>query len=82
MFHKITKWTTHQLATIPIKWRDLFKNITAYDFNPKICKNINNTSNEKLTKYGGNLLIVLKNILNDENKKKEFLSLNMSFNRE
>ena len=61
------------LATIPIKWGDFFKDISAYDFDPKFCKNINTTNNEKLTKYGGNLPVVLKNILNDENAKKEFL---------
>ena len=61
------------LATIPIKWGDFFKNISSYDFDPKFCKNINTTGNEKLTKYGGNLPVVLKNILNDENDKKEFL---------
>ncbi|MBQ8017219.1 MAG: AAA family ATPase [Methanobrevibacter sp.] len=61
------------LATIPVKWGDFFKNISSYDFDPKFCKNINTTGNEKLTKYGGNLPIVLKNILNDENRKKEFL---------
>ena len=61
------------LATIPIKWGDFFKDISVYDFDPKFCKNINTTSNEKLTKYGGNLPVVLKNILNNENAKKEFL---------
>ena len=61
------------LATIPIKWGDFFKNISSYDFDPKFCKSINTTGNEKLTKYGGNLPVVLKNILNDENDKKEFL---------
>ncbi len=61
------------LATIPIKWGDFFKNISLYDFDPKFCKNIDATNNEKLTKHGGNLPAVLKNILNDENKKKEFL---------
>jgi len=61
------------LATIPIKWGDFFKNISSYDFDPKFCKNINATGNEKLTKHGGNLPVVLKNILNDENDKKEFL---------
>ena len=61
------------LATIPIKWGDFFKNISIYDFDPKFCKNINVTNNEKLTKHGGNLPVVLKNILNDKNKKKEFL---------
>ena len=61
------------LATIPIKWGDFSKNISAYDFDPKFLKNINLTNNEKLTKHGGNLPIVLKNILNDENAKKEFL---------
>ena len=61
------------LATIPIKWGELFKKISAYDFDPKFCKSINTNNNEKLTKYGGNLPIVLKNILNDENDKKEFL---------
>ena len=61
------------LATIPIKWGDFFKNILSYDFDPKICKNINTTGNEKLTKYGENLPAVLKNILNDKNDKKEFL---------
>lgn len=61
------------LATIPVKWGDFFKNISSYDFDPKFCKNINTAGNEKLTKYGGNLPIVLKNVLNDENRKKEFL---------
>jgi AAA15 family ATPase/GTPase len=61
------------LATIPIKWGDFFKNISSYDFDPKFCKNINATGNEKLTKHGGSLPVVLKNILNDENDKKEFL---------
>ena len=61
------------LSTIPIKWGDLFKNIALYDFDPKFCKNINATNNEKLTKHGGNLPVMLKNILNDEKKKKEFL---------
>ena len=61
------------LSTIPVKWGDFFKNISSYDFDPKFCKNINTTGNEKLTKYGGNLPIVLKNILNDETMKKEFL---------
>ena len=61
------------LATIPIKWGEFFKKISAYDFDPKFCKSINTNNNEKLTKYGGNLPIVLKNILNDENDKKEFL---------
>ena len=61
------------LATIPIKWGDFFKNISSYDFDPKFCKNINTAGNGKLTKYGGNMPVVLKNILNDENDKKEFL---------
>lgn len=62
------------LATIPIEWGNLFKNISDYDFDPKFCKNLNNfNNNEELTKYGENLLFVLKNILNDETKKKEFL---------
>lgn len=61
------------LATIPIKWGDLFRNISSYDFDPKFCKNINATTNEKLTKYGGNLPVVLKNIFNNLNHKKEFL---------
>ena len=61
------------LASIPIKWGDFFKNISIYDFDPKFCKNINTTNNEKLTKYGGNLPVVLKNILNNEKDKKEFL---------
>ena len=61
------------LATIPIKWGDFFKDIFTYDFDPKFLKNINTTNNDKLTKYGGNLPVVLKGILNDENAKKEFL---------
>lgn len=61
------------LAAIPINWGNFFNNIHAYDFNPKVCKSINVPNSEKLTKYSGNLPIVLKNILNDENKKKEFL---------
>lgn len=62
------------LATIPIKWADLFKDISVYDFDPKVCKNINVLSNEKLTKYGENLPVVLKNILNDSHNKKKFLN--------
>ena len=61
------------LATIPIEWGDFFKNISSYDFDPKFCKSMNTTGNEKLTKYGGNLPIVLKSILNNKNSKKEFL---------
>ena len=61
------------LATIPVKWGDFFKNISSYDFDPKSCRNINTTGNEKLTKYGGNLPFILKNILNNENRKKEFI---------
>ena len=61
------------LATIPIEWADFFKNIFSYDFDPKVCKSMNPTANEKLTKCGGNLPIVLKDILNNKNSKKEFL---------
>lgn len=61
------------LSSIPIKWGNFFKNISSYDFDPKFCKNINTTNKEKLTKHGGNLPLVLKNILNDEKLKKEFL---------
>ena len=61
------------LATIPIEWGDFFKNIFSYDFDPKFCKSMNTTGNEKLTKYGGNLPFVLKDILNNKNSKKEFL---------
>lgn len=61
------------LATIPIKWGDFFKHVSTYDFDPKFLKNINTTNNGKLTKYGGNLPVVLKNILSDENAKKELL---------
>ena len=61
------------LSIIPIDWGDYFKNISSYDFDPKICKNLDLTNNEKLSKHGGNLPAVLKNILNDENMKKEFL---------
>ena len=68
-----TPFINSALATIPIKWGDFFKEISSYDFDPKFCKNINTTNNEQLTKYGGNLPVVLKNILNDENTKKEFL---------
>lgn len=62
------------LSTIPINWADSFEHISSYDFDPKFCKNINyDNNNDKLTKFGGNLPIVLKSILADEENKKNFL---------
>jgi len=62
------------LSTIPIGWGDLFKNIVSYDFDPKYCKNIGEMNNNRnLTKHGDNLPSVLKEILSDEKKKKDFL---------
>ena len=61
------------LSFLPIRWGDLFKKISAYDFDVNSLKNMNPTSDEKLTKDGRNMPKVLKRILNDEKSKKEFL---------
>ena len=62
------------LSSIPINWGGLFGNISAYDFDSKFLKNLNEISNETtLNKFGANLPVVLNKILKDESKRKDFI---------
>ena len=62
------------LSNIPFDWNGFFSKIKVYDFDPKVCKNINDINNDlELTKYGGNLPVILNNILKDSKKRKDFL---------
>ncbi len=64
------------LALIPIPWSSLFKKMSFYDINPKLCKSINAIGNDSiLNEHGSNLSIILDSIIqNDENRRK-FLNL-------
>lgn len=60
----------------PFKPPNLFEEISIYDFDPKLSKRASPISGKsELEKDGSNLAIVLKNILGDENKKREFSNL-------
>lgn len=64
------------LSSIPIPWSSLFKKMSFYDINPKLCKSINAIGNDSiLNEQGSNLSIILDSIIqNDENRRK-FLNL-------
>ncbi|MBN2012657.1 AAA family ATPase [candidate division KSB1 bacterium] len=56
--------------------RDIFKNIAIYDFDPKLPKKATSiTGKAELEEDGNNLAIVLKNILDDKEKKRTLFNL-------
>jgi len=57
-------------------FRDIKENLAIYDLDPKVSKKIVPVSGRKqLEENGENLTLVLKNILNDEEKQRSFLNL-------
>ncbi|MCK4799110.1 MAG: AAA family ATPase [Spirochaetes bacterium] len=60
----------------PYVVRDFFKNVSMYDLDPKLSKRaVTITGKTELESDGGNLAIVLKNILDDNKTKEKFLLL-------
>lgn len=63
------------LSAVPISWRNYFKSINYYDFNPKFCRLDDGTGNAKLTELGQNLPLVLDQILKDAEKQRRYMNL-------
>ncbi|MDR2623272.1 MAG: AAA family ATPase [Methanobrevibacter sp.] len=64
------------LSDLPIRWSSIFRNITFYDIDPKICKQHTKISSEKrLNENGENLAIVVREIMKNDKLKSKFLNL-------
>ncbi|WP_407378469.1 AAA family ATPase [Methanobrevibacter sp.] len=64
------------LSTIPFAWKDLFKNIEYYYFNPKFSKfGTHRNGDSNLLEFSDNLPIILEKILDNNNDKRLFLNL-------
>ena len=63
------------LASVPISWRNYFKSISYYNFDPKVCRVDNGSGNVVLNESGQNLPVVLEKILEDSKKHGKFLNL-------
>lgn len=64
------------LASIPIPWSSLFKKLSFYDINPKLCKSINAIESDSiLNEHGSNLSIILDLILQNDETRRKFLNL-------
>ncbi len=57
-------------------WENIFKDISIYDFDPKLPKKATPiTGKAELEEDGSNLAIILKNIIEDKEKKRKFSNL-------
>jgi predicted ATPase len=64
------------LSDLPVRWSSIFRNITFYDIDPKICKQPTKINGEKRLKENGeNLAIVVKEIMKNGRDKSKFLNL-------
>ncbi len=67
----------HPLSSLhPLGFKKVFSDISIYDFDPKLLKKITSiTGKAELEKDGSNLSIVLKNIIEDKDKKRKLFNL-------
>ncbi|MDR3222387.1 MAG: AAA family ATPase [Methanobrevibacter sp.] len=64
------------LSDLPIRWSSIFRDITFYDIDPKICKQPTKINGEKQIKENGeNLAITIKEIMKKNRSKSQFLNL-------
>ncbi len=64
------------LSILPIRWGYNFINVSSYDFDPRLCKRAALiTGKFNLEEDGNNLSIILKHILDNEEKRELFINL-------
>jgi len=64
------------LSDLPVRWSSIFRNITFYDIDPKICKQPTKINGEKRLKENGeNLAIIIKEIMKNDRFRPKFLNL-------
>lgn len=64
------------LASLPVPWEFIFKDIECYNFNPQFSKGLSKVNGDSnLLRYGENLAVILNKIFKDENNKRKFLNL-------